>query len=158
MTTIIEHAALELTNLCNLECTHCYASSGPREKLTRHMSIERWLEVISELGEMGCKSLQFIGGEPTAHPGLPKLLRAAVEAGINQIQVYTNGFSVSKKLMNLFASENVDMAFSIYGPDGLSHDEMTTVPGSFEKTSGTCLLYTSPSPRDLSTSRMPSSA
>ena len=28
----------------------------------------------------------------------------------------------------------------------------------FGKWSGTCLLYTSPSPRDLSTSRMPSSA
>ena len=29
---------------------------------------------------------------------------------------------------------------------------------SFESWSNTCLLYTSPSPRDLSTSRMPSSA
>ena len=29
---------------------------------------------------------------------------------------------------------------------------------SFSKTGGGCLLYTSPSPRDLSTSRMPSSA
>ena len=137
MTTIIEHAALELTNLCNLECTHCYANSGPREKLTRHMTIERWLEVIDEVGKMGCKSLQFIGGEPTTHPGLPRLLRAAVEAGISQIQVYTNGFSVSDKLMTIFASEGVDMAFSMYGADGLSHDEMTTVPGSFEKTSAT---------------------
>ena len=31
-------------------------------------------------------------------------------------------------------------------------------PGSFITLNGTCLLYTSPSPRDLSTSRMPSSA
>ena len=31
------------------------------------------------------------------------------------------------------------------------------IPGGFGKR-GTCLLYTSPSPRDLSTSRMPSSA
>ena len=37
-------------------------------------------------------------------------------------------------------------------------DEVTFYSGLFEgKTTG-CLLYTSPSPRDLSTSRMPSSA
>ena len=34
---------------------------------------------------------------------------------------------------------------------------VSTLPGSF-KEFGACLLYTSPSPRDLSTSRMPSSA
>ena len=37
-----------------------------------------------------------------------------------------------------------------------------TAPAQFQVTletsAGTCLLYTSPSPRDLSTSRMPSSA
>ena len=33
-----------------------------------------------------------------------------------------------------------------------------TVSGSFTLNANTCLLYTSPSPRDLSTSRMPSSA
>ena len=31
-------------------------------------------------------------------------------------------------------------------------------PGAFTGVCTTCLLYTSPSPRDLSTSRMPSSA
>ena len=34
---------------------------------------------------------------------------------------------------------------------------VTQIPG-FDGTSYICLLYTSPSPRDLSTSRMPSSA
>ena len=33
-----------------------------------------------------------------------------------------------------------------------------TAAGGGDETIGTCLLYTSPSPRDLSTSRMPSSA
>ena len=41
-----------------------------------------------------------------------------------------------------------------YGPSGLPHI------GTFGEVARTsiCLLYTSPSPRDLSTSRMPSSA
>ena len=34
----------------------------------------------------------------------------------------------------------------------------TSLQGTVNTTYSTCLLYTSPSPRDLSTSRMPSSA
>ena len=37
-------------------------------------------------------------------------------------------------------------------------DELNDSDISFYRLSGDCLLYTSPSPRDLSTSRMPSSA
>ena len=40
--------------------------------------------------------------------------------------------------------------------DGLLHQTLLGVTGSGK--TYTCLLYTSPSPRDLSTSRMPSSA
>ena len=36
--------------------------------------------------------------------------------------------------------------------------EANVTPSGQAGTSGACLLYTSPSPRDLSTSRMPSSA
>jgi len=35
---------------------------------------------------------------------------------------------------------------------------VSLAPGLFQPLARTCLLYTSPSPRDLSTSRMPSSA
>ena len=41
----------------------------------------------------------------------------------------------------------------IYGQDTLEEDERAAIDWS-----ASCLLYTSPSPRDLSTSRMPSSA
>ena len=46
----------------------------------------------------------------------------------------------------------------INGEDILSFADTTTISSSFDPLTGTCLLYTSPSPRDLSTSRMPSSA
>ena len=36
--------------------------------------------------------------------------------------------------------------------------DATSFPGAYADNTGSCLLYTSPSPRDLSTSRMPSSA
>ena len=56
------------------------------------------------------------------------------------------------------------MESEIAHQEGVSHLEMETITPQDVKTAevsvagGTCLLYTSPSPRDLSTSRMPSSA
>ena len=57
------------------------------------------------------------------------------------------------KLMTLY------IAFEFIRAGQLSLDEKLPVSAHAESYGGsTCLLYTSPSPRDLSTSRMPSSA
>ena len=65
--------------------------------------------------------------------------------------------------------ESVDLMWNMYGLMVFSIKEewvreLVKLTGSYEEVTellakyGTCLLYTSPSPRDLSTSRMPSSA
>ena len=59
-----------------------------------------------------------------------------------------NSKSVARSVrVILFASDLLRLC------DGLSHEDFI-----FKREYNTCLLYTSPSPRDLSTSRMPSSA
>ena len=40
----------------------------------------------------------------------------------------------------------------------LTDDDLTIIDGKLDVLSGSCLLYTSPSPRDRTRSRMPSSA
>ena len=56
----------------------------------------------------------------------------------------------------LFGSSNENSFLMTYGTEG---GDMMTVTGNGEDAKfDICLLYTSPSPRDLSTSRMPSSA
>ena len=53
---------------------------------------------------------------------------------------------VNKATKGLFAAANTPAAMVALGSDGISHHIRT------------CLLYTSPSPRDATLSRMPSSA
>ena len=57
---------------------------------------------------------------------------------------------MAKKIINTGTTDNDGTGDSLKAGAGKINDNFTEIY--------TCLLYTSPSPRDLSTSRMPSSA
>ena len=64
-----------------------------------------------------------------------------------------------KLLIDVMARENVEVIDPIGEPfDPNEHQAMSMVENPNMEPNSVCLLYTSPSPRDLSTSRMPSSA
>ena len=73
-------AWLEITGLCNLNCRHCYAESSPQGD-HGSMTEADWICVIDQLDEMGVRDIQFIGGEPMSHPGLPRFIRHARKYG-----------------------------------------------------------------------------
>ena len=73
---------LEITGKCNLLCTHCYADSGPEADLYGNMAFEDWTRAISEAAELGCRQIQFIGGEPTMHPRLDDMVDHANHRGL----------------------------------------------------------------------------
>src|SRR5579884_2046624 len=87
----IDFLWLELTGKCNLRCVHCYSDSGPQLPLIQSMGLNDWSRVIGEAADLSCRNLQFIGGEPSLHPGLPDLIRRAKACGITNVEVYTNG-------------------------------------------------------------------
>jgi MoaA/NifB/PqqE/SkfB family radical SAM enzyme len=76
----LDFAWLEITGKCSLHCEHCYAESGP---MGTHgtMRTQDWHRIIDEIGTMGARSVQFIGGEPTLHPHLPAYVGHALEVG-----------------------------------------------------------------------------
>jgi MoaA/NifB/PqqE/SkfB family radical SAM enzyme len=125
---------LEITSKCNLECVHCYADSGPQEQLFGGMNAEDWLEILREAAELGCRQVQFIGGEPTLHPGLPRMIRVAREAGYEFIEVYTNATHITDELLRVFVDEGVHLAVSFYSDVPAVHDAITTRRGSFQRT------------------------
>lgn len=125
---------LELTGRCNLECVHCYADSGPERPLSEGMEFEDWIGALDEAAALGCRKVQFIGGEPTLYPGLPRLIEHARGIGYEQVCVYTNGTHFTEALKTVFVAHKVSLAFSVYGASGEVHDQITQRGGSFEKT------------------------
>src|SRR5690606_8329085 len=89
---------LEITPKCNLNCVHCYAESTPFNPLESKMKYNDWCDVLNEAYNLGCRQMQFIGGEPTIHPDLIKMIEIAKTIGYEFIEVYTSGISINESM------------------------------------------------------------
>lgn len=125
---------LELTQKCNLTCQHCYVSSSPDLPLHQRMTHADWLKAICDARALGCKSLQFIGGEPMLYPRLGDLIAAVRDGGIDFVELYTNGTPVSEKWARKLRDYDVNVACSIYASEARVHDAVTQKAGSFDRT------------------------
>ncbi|MEV4889085.1 radical SAM/SPASM domain-containing protein [Nonomuraea sp. NPDC055795] len=113
----------EITGKCQLACTHCYADSGP-DGTHGTMTIHEWLTAISHAAQLGARMVQYIGGEPTLHPGLPTLIGHALGDGLD-VEVYTNLVHVTPTMWDVFAQPGVRLATSYYTDDPDQHRQIT---------------------------------
>ena len=125
---------LEITAQCNLSCVHCYADSSPSRPLHGSLGLEDWLDALRQAADLGCKKVQFIGGEPTLHPDLATLIASAREFGFTTIEVFTNGTLFTEALKTSFLRHHIHLAFSVYSAQADVHDAVTQGKGSLAKT------------------------
>jgi len=130
----LDFAWLELTNRCNLSCSHCYAESGPDVDTRGELTEEEHLRVISELYALGCRKIQFIGGEPTLNKSLHNLIEFASAKGFTFIEVFTNLTRLPTPLFELLRKHKVAVATSFYSHRSEVHDQITNSQGSFFRT------------------------
>ncbi len=89
---------IEITQRCNLTCPTCYADSSPER--TETMSGARFQALVDELLERGkgdADLIQLSGGEPTIHPDLLDMIRYALDRGVKQIYINTNGIKLAQR-------------------------------------------------------------
>src|SRR6185369_3920546 len=125
---------LELTNRCNLQCVHCYAESGPTAGDKDLLSEQNYLDLIEQVYDLGCRKIQFIGGEPTLNRSLPVLIEAAYDRGFEFIEVFTNLTRLTDTLVEVFCRFHVAVATSFYSHNPRTHETITGQRGSFELT------------------------
>lgn len=117
---------LEITGQCQLECVHCYADSSP-SGTHGTMTAQDWQRVINEAADIGVRTVQFIGGEPTLHPALPSLVGHALNREL-AVEVFTNLVHVTDALWELFSRPGVSLATSYYSDDAEQHNAITRRP------------------------------
>jgi len=85
-------ADLALTYGCNNACRHCYNRVEQCRSLKsplstgvgkgEGLSLHQWKKVLQKLSDIGVPHVIFTGGEPTLHPYLCELIRAAEHLGL----------------------------------------------------------------------------
>jgi Fe-coproporphyrin III synthase len=118
-----------LLTQCNLGCRHCYIN--PQQHGTQRLSFERiqtWLEILIKSSPSA--NLIFLGGEPTLHPDLPAVVRAARRLGYASITIDTNGY-LFNDILHKVTPDDVDVfSFSLDGPTAEVNDAIRG-PGCF---------------------------
>lgn len=117
---------LEVTGKCQLECVHCYADSGP-DGSRGSMTVSAWERIIDDAADMDVGLIQFIGGEPTLHPGLPRLIGHATGRGL-AVEVFTNLVHITPPVWEAFTLPGVRLATSWYSDEEDEHAAITRRP------------------------------
>ena len=133
---------LEVGGNCNLGCNHCYADAQNPVLYNRKalplpsytMSLQDWERVIQQASELGCREVQFTGGESLLYHDLLKLIDFAIGKDFNFIEVFSNGMLLTEGKVKELSERNVHLAVSLHGTQAEIHDAVTGLRGSFEHT------------------------
>lgn len=122
---------IELTYRCNHLCTFCYNSpTGARE-----MTTEQIFEVLRKVADMGVLYVTLTGGEAMCHKDFFKIGAEVRRLGM-ALRIYSNGYLLADKRMVRRVKEldPIEVEISIHGGRPETHDALTRIKGSFEKT------------------------
>ena len=128
-------ATIEMTYACNEKCVHCYAHY-PNADCSHGISLDTYKDFIYQLKEQKCMHIAFTGGDPFMNPSFPRVFAYARANGF-VCDIFTNGLFLSNHMKELDRiAELRPRAFyiSLYGSTPEVHDNVTQIPGSFDKT------------------------
>ena len=91
--------------LCNLECTHCFISCGPKNDTIAMMTLSQVKERLKESKDLGVKDYYITGGEVFINPEIFEILIAILSYG--PLDVLTNGTQITaEKALRLRAIQD----------------------------------------------------
>lgn len=123
-------AVLSITNRCNLNCPHCFASAN--EHLSSELSDEQWMDIIDDLHASGVLKYTFSGGEPFTRPSWKKLVEYVIDKPAT-LRFNTNATLITDEIARYLRDIGRVKGFivSLDGPDAETHDAFRG-PGTFD--------------------------
>jgi len=123
-----------VTDRCNLSCTHCYSSSGPGRTTEGELSTPEAFSVIDDLADMGVPLILFTGGEPLLREDLFDLARHARNRGL-KMALSTNGTLITPEIARRIKESGIEYAgISLDGATAATHDRFRNHAGAFDRT------------------------
>jgi radical SAM protein with 4Fe4S-binding SPASM domain len=124
---------IEVTYRCDLNCIHCSSDAHPSN--TSEMQLSDCIRILDQASAMGGREVAFSGGEPFGWPNLIEAAAFAIQHKL-RVTVYTSGNAVdfATKADSLKCAGVDRLVFSVFGANSISHERITRVAGSFDKT------------------------
>ena len=117
---------IEVTQNCNLQCPTCFTDSPSTSSLTLSQ-VESILDNFVK-SEGDPEVVQFSGGEPTVHPEILEMMKAAKKRGIKYVMLNTNGVRIAQEPE--FVKQLAQIGVSVYLQfDGFSTNTFKTIRG-----------------------------
>ena len=120
---------------CNLKCEHCMIEDSMQ--WLQPESMDRFEQILAQNAQQGLwKGLILTGSEVTLRRDLPDMARMARSSGFEHVRIQTHGMKLADEAYcRELVDAGIDQYFvSVTAADAQSHDAITGVPGSFERT------------------------
>lgn len=126
---------LNLGKGCNNRCVFCLSGKIGNPLHHTPLPLEEAKREIKDYYDRGCRSLGFLGGEPTIYPHILEIADFAKKIGYERIALTTNGRLCSDAE---FCTKLVEAGVNRFSVSIHSHHEgvedvITRVPGNFKK-------------------------
>lgn len=130
-----EYVELTVHFRCNLRCTHCMIE-GTMDWLQPESAAQLAEILARNAAERRWKGLILTGSEVTLRDDLPELARRARASGFEHVRIQTHGARLAQEAYcRELVEAGIDEYFvSVTAADAATHDAITQVPGSFERT------------------------
>ena len=120
-----------LTDRCNLACSHCYSRSGPGRDTPGELSTTEALALIDDFAAAEVPLILFSGGEPLLRDDIWELARHAHRKGI-RMALSTNGTLITADIARKIRESGIEYAgISLDGATPATHDRFRNAPGAF---------------------------
>lgn len=110
MTESIGSIYWEITEVCNLNCVHCYNASGTNKRF--YISNDKAIEIVDGISKLNYESIALSGGEPLTHPYLDTIIDAILAKGI-KVSIITNGTLIDQKFLEKIKNKAVTLQISM---------------------------------------------
>lgn len=130
----MKNVEVNIGKACNNKCVFC-VSGNSRAIEKRFVDFNLVKKELDFFYQKGCRSLGFLGGEPTIYPKIINVIKYAKKIGYERIALTSNGmkFSDNDFCLDLMKAGVNRFNISIHSHKAEIEDVLTKVPGNFEK-------------------------